>query len=77
YLNRKKLKVPKDISVLSFDESDAFELFYTPITHSRQPLEEMGKLAVNTLLELINHNKINKQISLEADLIIGKSCKEN
>ncbi len=76
YLNKKKLKVPRDVSVLSFDESDAFELFYTPITHSMQPLEEMGKLAVNTLLELINHNKINKQINLEADLIIGKSCKE-
>ena len=77
YLNRKKLKVPQDVSVLILDESDALELFYTPITYSRQPLEEMGKLAVNTLLELINHNKINKQISLEADLIIGKSCKES
>jgi len=76
YLNDKKIKVPEDISVLSFDGSDVFELFYCPITHSKQPLEEMGKLAVNTIIELVNHGKINKQISLDADLIIGLSCKE-
>jgi LacI family transcriptional regulator len=74
-LNANRVQVPDDISVLSFDESDAFELFYTPVTHSRQPLMEMGKLAVNTLIELINQNKVNKHISLEADLIIGGSCK--
>ncbi|MDB5002261.1 MAG: LacI family DNA-binding transcriptional regulator [Mucilaginibacter sp.] len=76
YLNKIKAKVPQDISVLSFDESEAFELFYSPITHLRQPLEEMGQKAVDTLLELINYNKISKQISLSSELIIGQSCKE-
>ena len=69
-------KVPEDVSVLSFDESEAFELFYCRITHARQPLEKMGKLAVNLLLELINKNKIMNQIYLESDFVIGKSCKE-
>ncbi|SDF56072.1 transcriptional regulator, LacI family [Mucilaginibacter pineti] len=77
YLNKLKIKVPGDISVLSFDGSDAFELFYCPITHSKQPLEEMGKLAVNTLLDLVNHSKINMQISLDADIVIGNSCGES
>nr|WP_255670493.1 substrate-binding domain-containing protein [Mucilaginibacter sp. UR6-11] len=76
YLNKIKAKVPQDISVLSFDESEAFELFYCPVTHLRQPVEAMGQAAVNTLLELINHNKISKQLSLESDLIIGQSCRE-
>ncbi|HUZ57321.1 MAG TPA: LacI family DNA-binding transcriptional regulator [Hanamia sp.] len=76
YFNKLGIKVPKDISVLSFDESQAFDLFYCPITHSKQPLEEMGQLAVNTLIQLIKHNKVNMQISLDTDLIIGKSCKE-
>jgi LacI family transcriptional regulator len=76
YLNKIKAKVPQQISVLSFDESEAFELFYSPITHMRQPVEAMGKAAVDTLLELINHSKINKQISLQADLVIGQSCRE-
>jgi LacI family transcriptional regulator len=76
HLNKRNIIVPEGISVLSFDGSEAFDLFYCPITHSKQPLEEMGKLAVNTLISLVNHNKIDKQMSLDADLIIGKSCGE-
>lgn len=76
YLNKRKIKVPDQLSVLSFDESEAFDLFYCPVTHATQPLEEMGKLAFNTLIQLIKHNKINMQISLESDLTPGKSCRE-
>jgi len=76
YLNQLKTKIPGEISVLSFDESEAFELFYCPVTHLRQPVEAMGKAAVDTLLELINHNKISKQISLMSDLVTGRSCRE-
>ncbi len=76
YLNKIKVKVPDKLSVMSFDESEAFELFYSPITHLRQPLEAMGQAAVSTLVELIDHNKISKQIALESDLIIGRSCRE-
>ena len=76
YLNKKQIKVPDKISVLSFDESEAFELHYCPITHSRQPLEEIGKLAVTTLVNLIKHEKAVNHISLQAEIILGKSCRE-
>lgn len=76
YLNKKKVSVPGKISVLSFDESDAFDLFYTPITFSRQPLTEMGSLAVNNLIALMDGSERLEQISLEAELIAGASCRE-
>lgn len=76
YLNQLKINVPGEVSVLSFDESEAFELFYCPVTHLQQPLEAMGQAAVNTLVEMINHNKIKKQLSLVSDLVVGRSCKE-
>jgi len=76
YLNQHKTKIPGDISVLSFDESEAFELFYCPVTHLRQPVEAMGKAAVDTLLELINYHKISKQVSMMSDLVVGQSCRE-
>lgn len=76
YLNKEKISVPDQISVLSFDESDAFDLFYTTITFSRQPLMEMGSLAVTNLIELMNGSKQLKQISFEAELVSGASCKE-
>ncbi|MBE9583207.1 LacI family DNA-binding transcriptional regulator [Mucilaginibacter sp. JRF] len=75
-INRQKVKVPEDVSVFSFDEAEAFDLFYCPISHARQPLEKMGKLAVNALLDLIHKNKIINQIYLESDFVYGKSCRE-
>ncbi|MFD2874454.1 LacI family DNA-binding transcriptional regulator [Mucilaginibacter ximonensis] len=76
YLNKQNVKIPEQLSVMSFDESEAFELFYCPVTHLQQPLEAMGKAAVDTLIGLIDHNKINRQLSLESTLVIGRSCRE-
>ncbi|MES2826511.1 MAG: LacI family DNA-binding transcriptional regulator [Bacteroidota bacterium] len=76
YLNRQNIQIPVKISVFSFDESEAFDLFYCPITHARQPLEEMGRMAVNTLLELVNHSLVNNQFNLESTIVVGKSCRE-
>ena len=75
-INGLNIKVPEQLAVMSFDESEAFELFYCPITHSRQPLEEMGKAAMQTLIEAMNDKKASKQIFLESDIIIKKSCGE-
>jgi len=71
-----QIKVPEDLSVFSFDESEAFELFSCPVSHARQPLEKMGKIAVDTLLDLIHKNKIINQIYLETEFVPGKSCGE-
>ncbi|GAA4098507.1 LacI family DNA-binding transcriptional regulator [Mucilaginibacter panaciglaebae] len=76
YLNKHNINVPGQLSVISFDESEAFELFYCPVTHLRQPLEQMGKAAVETLVGLIDHDKISRQVSLQSRLVLGKSCRE-
>lgn len=76
HLNELKLNIPKDISVFSFDAAEAFDLFYCPVTHASQPLEKMGKLAVNSLLDIINKNKIINQVYLETEFVLGKSCRE-
>jgi len=75
-INELKLNVPKDISVFSFDSAEAFDLFYCQITHANQPLEKMGKLAVNALIDIINKNKIINQVYLETEFVFGKSCRE-
>ncbi|HEX8607952.1 MAG TPA: substrate-binding domain-containing protein [Pedobacter sp.] len=76
YLNKMGVQIPERISVLSFDESEAFDLFYCPITHARQPLAQMGRIAMETLLELINHSEVNSQFNLESTIIAGRSCRE-
>ncbi len=71
-----KVKVPEEVAVFSFDESEAFALFSCPITYYRQPLEEIGKRAANLLFEVMRDIKHVEQISLESKLFIGKSCGE-
>ena len=75
-INAIHIKVPERLGIVSFDESDAFELFYCPITHGRQPLAEIGRMAVLTLIDSMNHSKIKKSILLDTEFIPGKSCGE-
>jgi LacI family transcriptional regulator len=74
------VQVPADMGVMSFDESEAFNLFQCPVTHYRQPLEEIGTTAVRALVELMKDGKkdgkLRKQVYLQSTLVVGKSCGE-
>lgn len=74
YLNKKQWKVPNDIAVVCFDEGDAFDFFYCPLTYVEQPLIRVGKEAVGLLIEHINnHVADKKQISLASRLVVRAS----
>jgi LacI family transcriptional regulator len=73
FINRHQVKVPDDLAIVSFDESDASSIFYAPLTHIKQPLYEMGCQVTQILLDTINNNKTITRLNLEAELIIGKS----
>ena len=74
YINQKNIMVPKDIALVCFDETDAFDLFYAPLTCIRQPIKKMGQLAVEMLLDNINNKSVQiKQVSLEGELIVRAS----
>ncbi|MEO1012094.1 MAG: substrate-binding domain-containing protein [Bacteroidota bacterium] len=74
HLGKLNLRVPNDIAVVSFDEGEAFDFYYCPLTHVRQPLEEMGKAAVQSLWNRIKNPDIPQQaISLPADVMVRKS----
>ncbi len=78
YLGTLNLKVPDDIAIISFDEGEAFDFYYCPLTHIRQPLEEIGQQAVQVLVNQIEHpDSKRQQICLKADLVIGKSSGAN
>jgi len=77
HINALHIKVPEQLGIVSFDESEAFELFYCPITHGRQPLDEIGRVAVNTLIDAMQHSKTRKKIMLETEFQIGRSCGES
>jgi LacI family transcriptional regulator len=75
YINTLPLKVPADLAVVSFDETEALDLFYAPLTFVRQPLQEMGKKATQILLENITAKNKITQVVMEGELIVRASSK--
>jgi LacI family transcriptional regulator len=74
-LNSLNCKVPDDIAVVCFDESEAFDFFYSPLTYIEQPLLEMGKKAVQILIKNISDKKSsNTQLSIPSRLVVRQSC---
>lgn len=74
-LLRLDVKVPDDIAVFCFDESESYDLFYCPISYVRQPLEEIGKRAVEILLKQLSgkeKNRIHQEV-VPTNLIVGRS----
>jgi LacI family transcriptional regulator len=67
------VRVPDDLALISFDESDSADLFYSPITYMKQPLKEMGQQATKILLENIEKGNKITQLNLEPQFIIRKS----
>ena len=64
-----KLEIPKDVKVICFDKSDAFELSNICIPFIQQPIPEMGKRVVDLLLKQISHQNIfPKYEELQANL---------
>lgn len=74
-INKLGIKVPDDLAIISFDESDAFDFFYSPVTYVSQSLVDIGKEAIKLILNrLHNKNKKNADVIVEARLIVRESC---
>ncbi len=74
YINARQYIIPEEVALACFDETDAFDLFYAPLTCIRQPIKEMGQLAVKMLLRNIDNNDAPvQQISLEGELVVRAS----
>jgi LacI family transcriptional regulator len=75
-INEENLKIPQDISLVSFDDPKFFAHLSPPITAVRQPVTKMGIIAVKLLLDRINNNNAEKkQIQLNPELIIRNSVR--
>jgi len=67
------LRVPQDISVMGFDDIPG-AMFQTPsLTTVRQPLNRMGEVAAQTLLERIDGKTEESDIAIEPELIVRES----
>lgn len=69
------IKVPEDIAVVGFDDITWASLSYPPLTTVHAFLEEMGKITISRLLDLLEDPNLHpaKHI-ITTSLVIRKSC---
>jgi LacI family transcriptional regulator len=74
-INELGIKVPEELAIISFDESDAFDFFYSPITYINQSISGIGKEAVQLVINRLNGKAPKRaDIVIKPKLIIRESC---
>lgn len=69
------LNIPQDISIIGFDDIPQASLNYPKLTTVRQPLAQMGRVAVKLLLEQIeNPTRLPHRVTLATEFIERDSC---
>lgn len=69
------LKVPEELAIVGFDETEAYDLYHCPVTYVKQPMLELGRNAVKMLLDIIK-GEVGSNLSLsnlDTELVIRES----
>ena len=77
-IREEKLKIPEDISIISFDDQTYAEFIATPLTTVAQQSRVIGQIAYKTLGDMIylKEDKKDTQIQLSTRLIIRDSVRK-
>src|SRR6185312_2720230 len=74
-INQSGIKVPDDLAIIAFDESDAFDFFYSPLSYVSQSLEDMGKGALELVTARLKDNtREYTNLIIKEKLVLRKSC---
>lgn len=72
--HRHGLRVPEDLSVVGFDGTYQAEESIPPLTSVTQPLQEMGRAAVRSLLRQVNGEELDsRRVELATQLVVRES----
>ena len=75
-LARQQLSVPNDLSIISFDNSTLCELGTVTLTSVSHPKGELGRLAAESLLTMIENQTFEIKHLYEPELVIRESVKK-
>jgi LacI family transcriptional regulator, galactose operon repressor len=68
------LRIPEDLSVVGFDDTEVARLSSPALTTVRQPLGDMGKVALRTALRLADDEEIDSHhVELATELVVRRS----
>jgi LacI family transcriptional regulator len=77
-IKKSGIRVPEQLAVLCFDDNDIFRLYTPTISVIRQPIADIGKKAMQALIERLKHTGTELQpapinIKLPAELLPRES----
>ena len=76
YINKLGLKVPADLAIVSFGQAELFDLYSCPITYVMQDMENIGKTAVDILIQKMeNPKEKTHEVLFDAKLIKRESSR--
>jgi DNA-binding LacI/PurR family transcriptional regulator len=70
----KGLRVPDDVAVVGFDDIPVSRYASVPLTTVHQPIDQIGKWAVDVLNSRITGQDVGNRITLKTTLVIRESC---
>lgn len=75
FLKEYKVKMPEDVGLIGFDNTFIGKAVSPTISSVAQPINEIGRLSVETLMDRIHNNKSHgsKHILLESRIVIRES----
>jgi DNA-binding LacI/PurR family transcriptional regulator len=68
------LQVPRDISIVGFDDLFLAQYTQPSLTTIRQPKHDMGRLATCTLLRLLEGRESEQHLKVPGELMVRQSC---
>ncbi|MFA9465236.1 MAG: LacI family DNA-binding transcriptional regulator [Velocimicrobium sp.] len=73
YLEEAEIEIPSQMRLVGYDDTTLSQSTKLPITTIRQPIAEMGKLAVENILAMVSHEKIEKKEYI-LPVVLVKRC---
>ena len=74
--HKRGIKIPEDISIIGYDNTNIAEMAYPPLTTVGQPLYEMGKKSVEMLIKRISLNEKVESIIMPFEIVERETVKK-
>lgn len=75
-LHKLGIECPRDVSVIGFDDISVSENYAPPLTTMRQPREKIGRIATETLVNILEGNVVSSdpvRVLLQSEIVVRES----
>ena len=76
-LQKRKIRIPQDVALISLEEGIGFNLLHSPVTCLKRPLSGLALKVANMIWSEVKNDgkgKYKRQVNLAPELIIRQSC---